>query len=106
MNAAQVAGKRPTGGTVENGGVFARSLVGWLGLAAAPTFAAMALWTVVFDAPTDMPCTAMPGSSAMGGMTPMYLLMSVFHSSPWLKRIAGRSATTARKARHVQRLSP
>jgi hypothetical protein len=28
--------------------------------------------------------------SPVGGMVPMYLLMSVFHSAPWLKLIAGR----------------
>jgi len=27
----------------------------------------------------------------LGGMVPMYLLMSVFHAAPWLKVIAGRS---------------
>jgi hypothetical protein len=26
----------------------------------------------------------------MGGMVPMYLLMSAFHSAPWLKLISGR----------------
>jgi len=27
----------------------------------------------------------------LGGMVPMYLLMSAFHSAPWLKLIAGRA---------------
>jgi hypothetical protein len=31
----------------------------------------------------------MPGFP-LGGMAPMYLLMSVFHATPWLRLIAGR----------------
>jgi hypothetical protein len=29
-------------------------------------------------------------TSPFGGMVPMYLLMSLFHSPPWLKLIAAR----------------
>ena len=29
--------------------------------------------------------------SAIGGMVPMYLLMSAFHATPWLKHFAGRA---------------
>jgi hypothetical protein len=62
----------------------------WLSLAAAPTFAVMALLTSVLGggAP-DMLCSAAHGASPLGGMVPMYLLMSAFHLSPWLKLIAG-----------------
>ena len=60
----------------------------WLSLAAAPTFAAMALLTAMpGGGPTDALCSAM-GASPLGGMIPMYLLMSAFHSAPWLKLIA------------------
>ena len=55
----------------------------WLSLAAAPTFALMALLTKVLGG--DMLCSA---ASPLSGMVPMYLLMSVFHASPWLKLIA------------------
>jgi hypothetical protein len=62
----------------------------WLSLAAAPTFAAMALLTgVVESGAPDILCSAQ-GGSALAGMVPMYLLMSAFHSAPWLKLIAHR----------------
>ncbi|HEY2835350.1 MAG TPA: hypothetical protein VGI89_02190 [Rhizomicrobium sp.] len=51
-------------------------------LAAAPVFAILALLTAGGG---DMLCT-MPGMSALGGMSLMYLLMSLFHLTPWLKR--------------------
>ncbi|WP_246669202.1 MULTISPECIES: hypothetical protein [unclassified Bradyrhizobium] len=60
----------------------------WLSLAAAPTFALMALLTAIGGggAP-DIFCSA-AGASPLGGMIPMYLLMSAFHSAPWLRLIA------------------
>lgn len=51
-------------------------------LAAAPVFAGLSLLTAGGG---YMICT-MPGMSALGGMPLMYLLMSVFHLAPWLKR--------------------
>ena len=63
----------------------------WLSLAAAPTFAFMALLTAVpGGGPLDMLCSATPGASPFTGMALMYLLMSVFHLGPWLKLIASR----------------
>ena len=59
----------------------------WLSLAAAPTFAAMALVTAVGG--SDMFCAASP----IGGMVPMYLLMSVFHVGPWLRLLAAARPT-------------
>lgn len=56
----------------------------WLCLAAAPTFATMALLTGVFSGPSDL-CSA---ASPLSGMVPMYLLMSAFHSAPWLTLIS------------------
>jgi hypothetical protein len=63
----------------------------WLSLAAAPTFAIMALTTSVLGGgPTYMICSAQHGS-LLSGMVPMYMLMSAFHSPPWLKLIFRRS---------------
>jgi hypothetical protein len=76
--------------TCAGGGRAASGAAGWLGLAAAPIFAIMALWTGFFSGQPDMLCMAMQGSSPMSGMTVMYLLMSAFHLSPWLKTISGR----------------
>ena len=59
---------------------------GWLGLAAAPTFAGTALLTYVLGGDADMMCSAVHGALPLSGMVPMYLLMSAFHSAPWLKR--------------------
>jgi predicted lipase len=66
-------------------------VVGWLPLAAAPTFAVMALTTgILGGSPGNMICTA-GHASLLVGMVPMYLLMSVFHSPPWLRLISSRS---------------
>jgi hypothetical protein len=58
-------------------------------LAATPTFAVMALLTNVGGGMPDMLCAA-HDASPLGGMVPMYVLMSVFHAAPWLKLIARR----------------
>jgi hypothetical protein len=63
-----------------------------LHLAAAPTFALMALLTALGGSQSNMLCAAMPHASPLGGMVPMYILMSVFHAAPWLKLIRGRPA--------------
>lgn len=56
----------------------------WLALAATPTFAVMALLTASSSGQDIMFCSpAHP--SPLSGMTPMYLLMSLFHAPPWLK---------------------
>ena len=68
-----------------------RGAAGWLALAAAPTFAIMALITGASGgSQPDMLCVAMHGGSMLSGMVPMYLLMSLFHAAPWLKLIASR----------------
>ena len=64
---------------------------GWLGLAAAPTFAVMALLTgVLGGGHMATMCSSAQDASALGGMAPMYVLMSAFHSAPWLKLISAR----------------
>ncbi len=75
----------------EGGTAAALRAADWLCLAAAPTFAIMALLTgVLGGGAPDMHCAAMGGASPLNGMVAMYLLMSAFHSAPWLKLISGR----------------
>jgi hypothetical protein len=63
----------------------------WLCLAAAPTFAAMAIVTGLAEAGhPDMLCSPAGPLSRSSGMVPMYLLMSAFHSPPWVNWILGR----------------
>lgn len=70
----------------------------WLGLAAAPTFAAMALLTAASgDGAMGALCISQggpgqggQGTSPLGGMVLMYLLMSVFHAAPWLRLLRRR----------------
>ncbi|MDX8481735.1 hypothetical protein RFN28_25215 [Mesorhizobium sp. VK24D] len=61
-----------------------------LSLAAAPTFATMALLTAAYGG-EGMMCMSGPGASMLSGMVPMYLLMAAFHLAPWL-RLLGRRA--------------
>ena len=65
------------------GGGAALGVADWLHLAATPAFAAMALLTAFSGG--DMLCGA---ASPLGGMMPMYLLMSAFHLPPWLRLMA------------------
>jgi len=69
----------------------ALGLAEWLlCLAATPTFALMALLAgPLGGSRTEMLCLTAHGP-ALGGMVPMYLLMSVFHSRPWLNLLCGR----------------
>jgi hypothetical protein len=72
------------------------TLADWLCLAAAPSFAIMALLTgVLGGGPPDMLCSATQDASPLSGMLPMYLLMSAFHSAPWLKLISARRSAAA-----------
>jgi hypothetical protein len=77
-------------------GIAARG-ANWLCLAAAPTFAIMALLTALPGAgPPDMLCAVAQRVSPLSGMAAMYLLMSAFHSAPWLKLISSRGSSGGR----------
>ncbi|HZR72154.1 hypothetical protein [Bradyrhizobium sp.] len=65
----------------------------WLHLAAAPAFALMALATAASDSSAPMALCSVGAGFGLGGMTPMYMLMAVFHSAPWLKLISRRGVT-------------
>jgi len=69
------------------GGAAALGIARCLSLAAAPTFAIMALLTLA--APADTMCSAGQGFP-LAGMVPMYVLMSAFHLTPWLKLVSSR----------------
>lgn len=72
----------------ESGSATALGAAHWLSLAAAPTFALMALLTGVFGGQPDMLCAT--DASPLNGMVLMYLLMSAFHVAPWLRLIASK----------------
>ena len=57
----------------------------WLALAASPVFAAMALLTA-----THSDGAVAHAGSPLVGMVPMYALMGIVHSAPWLRLIAKR----------------
>ncbi|SCW33268.1 hypothetical protein SAMN02927900_00709 [Rhizobium mongolense subsp. loessense] len=91
-----IAARRETLGSAgESGNLAALGAADWLSLAAAPTFAVMALLTAVFGG-ADMICSAASHTSPLSGMVPMYLLMSAFHLAPWLKLISGLRSATCR----------
>ena len=61
-------------------------------LAATPVFAIMASLTAIHGGgPADALCSAAGSGSPLGGMVPMYLLMSAVHSAPWLRLIASHA---------------
>jgi len=78
-----------SGGRVGGGDKAATATAHGLSLAAAPSFAIMAVMTSLLGggAP-DMLCAA-HGAFPLNDMSLMYLLMSVFHAAPWLKLLVG-----------------
>lgn len=64
-----------------------------LSLAAAPTFAIMALLVLRGGL---LLCSATRDASLLSGMVPMYLLMSAFHSAPWLKLVSRQRSDALR----------
>ena len=68
-----------------------------LSLAAAPTFAVMALVTgFLGGGAMDALCAAGHGGALLGGMVPMYALMSALHLGPWLKLVGRFNPPLAR----------
>ena len=79
------------GGAVRRGSAALRAADG-LALAASPTFAIMAMLTIVLGQdPAEMLHSA-GHAWPLSGMATMYLLMSAFHAAPWLKVIRAGSA--------------
>jgi NADPH:quinone reductase-like Zn-dependent oxidoreductase len=75
----------PNGGTsCANEGTTTLGLSEWPCLAATPTFAIMALLTGLGGNPLNALCSAAQ-AAPLNEMTLMYLLMSAFHSPPWLR---------------------
>jgi hypothetical protein len=78
------------GGYAGKGRMTARGIADWLCLAAAPAFALMALLTAVLGGGAPDTLCAAHDTFPLGGMVPMYLLMSAVHSAPWLRLISRR----------------
>ena len=95
MSEAEIRGRACGETRDKNGNGDALGATDWICLAAAPTFAIMALLTAVPGGGADMLCSAAV-ASPLGGMVPMYLLMSAFHSAPWLKLISNRRSGVRR----------
>jgi hypothetical protein len=83
---------------MRRGNAAAITAADWLHLAAAPTFAVMALLTCVLGGGAPDGLCSIGGASPLSGMVPMYVLMSAFHSAPWLKLIASRRSGSSRVA--------
>ena len=88
MTAAYPANSTVGASRDDEGATGARAIAKWICLGATPTFAITALLTGVYGggASAMIRSTVSPPS----GMVPMYLLMSAFHSAPWLNLISNR----------------
>jgi hypothetical protein len=72
----------------------ARGAAGLLPLAASPIFVLMA-WIAANDASPMAFCSSASSILPINGMTAMYLLMSLFHLSPWLRLASGHPQARA-----------
>jgi hypothetical protein len=96
--------REPAGGCAGSGNAAALGAADWLCLAAAPTFAIMALLTgALGGGPPDILCSSTQDASPLSGMIPMHLLMSVFHSAPWLKLIVSRQPPRSARMGNAKR---
>ena len=77
MSEARTGGGGSSAIRYENGGAAARGAADWLYLAAAPTFAIMALLTAVLGG--GSPLCSIASASPLTGMVPMYLQMKGAH---------------------------
>jgi hypothetical protein len=94
---AVAARGEPAAASAGSGRAVARGAADWLCLAAAPTFAIMALLTgALGGGPPDMLCAAANDAPLLGGMVPMYVLMSAFHLTPWLRLASSRRSGARR----------
>jgi len=85
---ADISMSRHAAGSRRSGRGTVQAMADWLCLAAAPTFALMALLAAAAGQRADMLCAG--DGSPISGMVPMYLLMIVFHLPPWLRLISNR----------------
>jgi hypothetical protein len=80
---------------------------GLLSLAAAPTFAIMALLTEVHGGGMpDMLCSTAGNGRPLGGTFLMYALMSTFHLGPWLRLLSGGCWASFHWTRGLRATSP
>ena len=75
-----------------------RTAADWLALAAAPSFALMALFSATRGSgPAELLCAA-AGGAPLTGMATMYALMSLFHAGPWIRRFSAQGKSVRRAA--------
>lgn len=90
MSESCIGRRGPGAADCENGNAAAMGAADFLYLAAAPTFAIMALLTGVLGGGSPDAVCSIVHASPLTGMVPMYVLMSAFHLAPWLRLIANR----------------
>jgi hypothetical protein len=96
MSEADTGGRGSGAVDCEGGNAAAIAAADFLYFAAAPTFAIMALLTGVLGGGSPDALCSIVSASPLSGMVPMYLLMSAFHSAPWLKLISSRRSRVSR----------
>ena len=94
MSGASIAEPACSEARQDEDGTTSLGAADWLCFAATPGFALMALLTAAYGSgPTGLLCSAAQGATPFGGMVPMYMLMSAFHSAPWVKLVSRRGIT-------------
>jgi hypothetical protein len=71
-------------------------IAAWLGLAATPCFACLALISAIGGGGNPV-CSGSRGIAGVDSMTAMYLVMAVFHLRPWLQCAALQDLAQSRK---------